>query len=134
MPNLIPSLVVRDLLISGVKFSYESYNHKEALAEIEALKAAQQSIPYQANNMFEFENSCWGIPNDIKKNHIVWRTGRVSEIHFAPNGEVRKVKIGKYYYKTFYLHDFGVRVKPILFKTEDKYDLIKQGLAVEDKI
>jgi hypothetical protein len=45
-----------------------------------------------------------------------------------------RFKICHHWYKNFYIDDFGVKVKPMIFKSDDKYNLIAQGLAVEEKM
>jgi len=123
---MIPHNILKELIIGGVKFHYESYDHKKALEELQQLYKSQQStIQYM---------SYMGIPDAIKQNHIVWRTGRLWGVFFNKKNEMWRFKIGCRYAKNFYTEDFGVRVKPILFKSDDKYDLIGQGLAIEDKM
>lgn len=129
---MIPYSVLKSLIIDGVRFSYESYDHKKALEEVEQIKKAGKNVPYTTKNLFELVNSCWGIPDEIKRNHIVWRTGRVWQIFFNKNGEMYRFKIGQRYAKNFTLEDFGVKVKPMIFRSDDEYGLIGKGLAVEE--
>lgn len=131
---MIPYEILKELIIQGVRFKYESYDHKKAMEEIKQIQNSGNSVPYSANNMFQFVNSCFGVPDEIKKNHIVWRAGRVWEIRFNRSRIMYRFKIGNRYPKNFVLEDFGIKVKPMLFKSDDKYDLINQGLAVEETI
>jgi len=131
---MIPYQLLKELILSGVRFSYESYDHKKALEEIEQIKASGLNGLYLANNLFEFPNSCFGIPDSIKQNHIVWRTGKLRLVFFNKDGQMCRFKIGQRWYKNFYLEDFGIRVKPMIFKSDDEHDLIGQGLAVEETI
>lgn len=143
----IPQEIIRELLINSVKFSYQSYNHKKAFDEIKAIEAANGTVAYDPNNLNwnsstssrgvrDVKQSSWGIPSEFKLKHEVWRVGKVWNLEFDNKGNINRVKIGRVrmYQKTFYITDFGVTVKPILFKSDDKYDLIKFGLAVEDKL
>ena len=123
---------IKEVVFEGCKFSYESYDHKKAIAEIEQIKATGGNVPYQMKNMFESVNSSWGVPDCIKQNHVVWRTGKLRLVYFDKNGQMCRFKIGQRYYKNFYLEDFGVKVKPLIFKSADRWDLIGQGLAVEE--
>lgn len=115
----------------GVEYQYESYDHKMAVEELKQIETSGGNIPYGMNNLFEFPYDCFGIPDDIKQNHIVWRRGKLREISFNPRGEIFKVRIGNRRSKTFYLSDFGIRVKPIIMKDDDVWNLIGLGLAVE---
>jgi hypothetical protein len=126
---MIPYEILKELVINGVKFKYESYDHKKALKEYEQTQSTSASTSNWA-----CANLAWGIPDNIKKNHAVWRVGRLWEVYFNKKGEMYRFKIGCHYAKNFYLDDFGITVKPIIFKSDDKYDLIGQDLAVEDKI
>jgi hypothetical protein len=129
---MLPTQLIKEIIFSGVRFQYESYDYKKAMVEVEALNATQQPSPYNNFRMMGIH----GIPNEIKKNHIVWRTGKLWEVKFNHTGNISGLKIGRYYgyFKTFDITDFGIKFKPRLFKSEDKYDLIKQGLAVEETI
>lgn len=124
---MIEEYIVKELLLSGIAFYYESYNHQAALREMNT---------FSANNSLQnqYQVNCWGIPDEIKKNNLIWRNGRVKEILLDRKGNLLKVKIGTHYFKNFYPQDFGVKVKPKLFKSDDKYELISKGLAVEECI
>ena len=124
-----------------MRFSYESYDHKKAIAELKQIRDTginpYASIPNfvaQVNDLFKLPEYHWNIPEEIKKNNIVWRAGRVWQIFFNKNREMYRFKIGNRYAKNFLIEDFGVRVKPMLFKTDDKYELLGQGLAIEENI
>jgi hypothetical protein len=112
--------LIKEFVFQGVRFSYESYDHKAAVAELK-----------KANTKYE---DFYGVPDEIKLNHIVWRTGKLRLVYFDKNGEMCRFKIGQRWAKNFYLPDFGVRVKPMIFKSEDALDLIGQGLAVEETL
>jgi len=131
---MIPYLILKELVLAGVRFSYESYDHKKAMEEIEQITRSGKAIQYQPKNMFQFANTSYGVPDEIKLNHIVWRTGKLRLVFFDKDGQMCRFKIGQRYYKNFYLEDFGVRVKPMIFKSDDEHNLISQGLAVEETI
>jgi len=133
---MLPTPIIKEIIFSGIKFSYESYNYKKAKAEVEALNTIQPSTPFPQNFFKMAGIHGNGIPNEIKKNHVVWRTGKLWEVKFNHTGDITSLKIGRYYgyFKTFFISEFGVKFKPLLFKSEDKYDLIKQGLAIEETI
>lgn len=131
---MIPYEILKELIIHGVRFSYISYDHKKAIEEIRQLKnSGAPNISAEINQLFGLPESSWFIPDEIKKNNIVWRAGRVWEIYFNKSRQMYRFKIGNRYPKNFFIDDFGVLVKPMLFKSEDKYDLINQGLAVEER-
>lgn len=131
---MIPYQALKELILSGVRFSYESYDHKKAMEEIEQIKKSGNPISYQQKNMFQFANCSYGVPDEIKANHIIWRTGKLRLVYFDKNGQMCRFKIGQRYFKNFYLEDFGVRVKPMIFKSDDEFNLIGQGLAIEETI
>jgi hypothetical protein len=127
---MIPYDILKELVVSKIRFAYESYNHKKAVEELEELDKKNSVV----KNQFQFQlaKNCFDIPAEIKKNHVVWRKGRIRSIEFSKNSEMWRFKVGNRYFKTFVLTDFGVTVKPVLFKSDDKYDLIGQGLAIEE--
>lgn len=128
---MIPYQELLKIVTEGCKFSYESYDHKKAREEIKTLGT---NVVYQANNYFEMFDSCYGIPDYIKQNHIVWRIGKLRSVKFNPDGKMCKFYIGARWAKVFFLEDIGVKVKPIIFKSDDSFDLIGQGLAIEETI
>lgn len=128
---MIPYNIISELVISGCKFKYESYKHKEALEDYQKSQNQQNSSNY-LNELFR--NSSWSVPDEYKLKHLTWRIGKIREIHFNKECKMWRFKVGNKYYKTFYISDFGVRFKPILFKSDDKYDLISQGFAIEDSL
>lgn len=135
---MIPYEILKELIIHGVRFSYVSYDHKKAIAEIEEIRKTGVS-PYpptviDLNILLNVPQSYWNIPDEVKKNNLVWRVGRIWEVLFNKDRRICRVKVGNRYAKSFQVEDFGVTVKPMLFKSEDKYDLIGQGLAIEEKI
>jgi len=126
---MIDQQYIKELLFSGIWFKYMCYDHKEAVKELDNITNANDVIQYNSQNLFEFINSSAEIPD-----HIVWRTGKLREIYFKPNGEIKKMRIGNCWFKIFYIKDFGITVKPIIFKSDDIYDLINKGMAIENTI
>jgi hypothetical protein len=138
--HLIPYEVLKELMIQGVRFSYQSYDHKKAIAELKEIRdtginpyANVGCLSTLVNDLFKIPESNWIIPEELKRSNMVWRAGRVWEIFFNKERQMYRFKIGNRYAKTFYLKDFGVTVKPMLFKSEDKYNLIADGLAMEER-
>ncbi len=135
---MIPYEILKELLIQGVRFSYVSYDHKKAVAEIKAIKETGIN-PYPPSvidltHFLSVPQTYWMIPDEVKNNNIVWRAGRVWQIFFNKDRRICRVKVGNRYAKGFQVEDFGVTVKPMLFKSDDKYDLIGQGLAIEENL
>jgi len=128
----LPYEITRELIFSGVKFQYESYDYKKALEEIEKYKINDNYYNI-GNGLFYFVKND-PVPNDIKQKCIIWRIGKLRQIYFDNDGRIKKYVIGNRRNKTFYLYDFGIKVKPIIFKSDDKFDLINQGFAIEDTI
>jgi len=109
--------LIKEFVFDGVKWSYESYDHKAATEELK-----------NRNNGFD---ALFGVPDNIKKKYAVWRIGKLRMVYFDRDGQMCRFKIGQRWAKNFYLQDFGVIVKPMIFKSDDVNDLIGQGLAVE---
>lgn len=126
---LIPEHVIRTFIYLNVKWEYESYDYWAARAEFLDEEIKQGRIPPVQNTGQVYSNN---IPNKIKQNHIVWRTGKIRSVSFNPQGKMYKFIIGNKINKTFYLNDFGVRVKPRIYISDDEYGLISKGLAVEE--
>lgn len=122
---MIPYEVIKEFILSGVKYKYLSYDHNAAVAEMKQSKIIPNSM---------FLNSSWDIPKNIKQKHAVWRTGKLRQVLFAPDGRMWKFYIGARRAKSFSISDFGVGVKPIIFKSDDMHDLINRGFAIEDKL
>jgi hypothetical protein len=126
---LIPEFILRKLLFSGCKFQYESYDHNKAIEEIKK-NDLKNGLIFDGYDRF----SSYEILSEMKQKYRVYRIGKLRQIDFAPDGSIRKIYIGNKYNKTFYLYNFGKEVKPIIFKSDDEYDLIGQGLAIEDTL
>ena len=122
----IPYPYIKECILNGVKYLYESYNYKMAMEEF------NQKNPKTFNELFSYQGNY--IPPEIKANHIVWRKGKLREIRFNNDGKMCTFKIGNKYYKTFYLSDFGIKCKPMIFKSDDKLGLIDKGMAVEAEL
>ena len=93
-----------DIIKTGCKFEYKSYDHKKAVAEF---KTTEAYIEYKE------PPDCFSMPVDIKDKYTIWKVGKIRSIEFNPDGSFRRAKIGNKYSKTFYPSDFGVTVKPI---------------------
>ena len=133
MNNLVvPYDIIKELIINGVRFKYLSYNHKKALEFINC--TSNNTANNYNNNGFPFPY--YGITNELKDQFPIWRTGRIWEITFNRVGEIVKVYIGKNpkFKKAFYIQDFGIKFKPILFISDDKHNLITNNLAVEEEL
>jgi hypothetical protein len=130
---MMPYEYIVNLIVSGVKFKYLSYDHRAAVEELKG-NPSNLNVGHLGNHMFSPPEEHWIIPDEIKQNHLVWRTGKIRDVSFNPNGKMFKFRIGARRAKAFYLSDFGVNVKPIIFKSDDNLNLINQGLAIEDKI
>lgn len=128
---MIDYRIIAELLMSGCKWQYESYDYKKAIAEF---RLTDEGIEYFSQPFFDYMYNMDGerIPKKIRLNHSVLRNGKVREIKFDNSSKIWKVYIGNKYSKVFFIPDFGVTVKPMLLKSEDKHGLIELGLAVEE--
>lgn len=131
--NNIPYELIKELIFNKVRWYYESYDFHAALVEYESLRG-NQCVKLQNTSTLHSGNIIPPMLDEIKKNHIIWRIGKIREISFNPYGEIKKCRIGNKFYKTFHLHDFGVTVKPMLFESSDVYNLITQGFAIKETL
>ena len=102
---------IKEIIMSGCKFRYISYDHKKALVDYR-----ENYNPSLGNNGTEYKNptpSCYYMPQQYKDKYRVERVGKLRAIFFNPIGEICKVKIGNKYTKSFYPSDFGVSVFPL---------------------
>ena len=116
---------IASFITKTIKYQYVSYDHKLAVNDLESLPEYKDFLKYISGSKI----SSYEVPDELKEKHKVLRKGRMFDIMFL-RGKMYKIRIGCKYAKTFQLHDFGDRVKPILRPSEDKYDLLTRGLAV----
>lgn len=102
---------LKQIIISGCKFKYKSYDFRAAKIEFISTLDSRE-IP-------EFEESdklCSDyMPKYLKEKHLVWREGKLRSVDFNPNGDIYRCKIGTHikFAKTFFLEDFGESVFPL---------------------
>ena len=99
---MMESKEILQILFSGCKFKYKSYDHVKAVDEF---KTTEAYIEYKQ------PPDCFSMPAELKEKHTVWKVGKLRSIEFNPDGSFRRAKIGNKYSKTFYAADFGVNVK-----------------------
>lgn len=129
MYNLeVPYDIIKELIINGIRYKYLSYDHKKTLEWLNNI----HNYPNNPN----FNNTVRYIPNEFKNQFPIWQTGRIWELKFNRIGEIVKVYIGKNpkYKKAFYVNDFGIKFKPMLFLSDDKHNLIANHFAIEEEL
>lgn len=99
---------IMQLIAKGAKYEYESYDHKSALKEY---NSSEKWADYKKT--FKKPN-CHDLPQELKEKYITKKIGKLRRIDFNPQGKAWRFKIGHRYSKTFYLDDFGTKLKPIL--------------------
>jgi len=130
---MIGNSVIMELIANGVLWHYESYDHKAAVDEIMKTK----HIIKTTNHLNGFEYRTYPIPDEIKHNHLLLRVGKLRSMKFDTDGMIAKMYVGRSfkYVKAFFPQEIGTeRIKPILNKNDDKFGLIKAGLAVDETI
>ena len=114
--------VIKSFILSGCKFQYESYDHKKAaefyLNEYKGIKFGL-GIPQS-----------YDMPDEIKEQFKIYKIGKLRSVDISPIGSIYRAKIGQKYSKTYYCADFGIKVKPILTKKQDKHNLINNNFAI----
>jgi hypothetical protein len=131
---MIGNSVIMELIANGVLWHYESYDHKAAVEEMKQRKVQGKSMGYQTNNLFEFENSCYGIPDLVKQKFFEWKIGKLRSMRFDPDGMIARMYVGRSnkYCKRFFPQEVGVNIKPIINLNDDKFGLIQAGLAIDE--
>lgn len=123
---MISERIFKELILSGVnEFMYLSYDHEKAIEHANKMGA-------KANG-----NAKWHyLPKEFTNKFPLWRKGKLWDICFNPDGSIKKIYISKHfrYKKVFRVSQFGVDVKPIIFESDDKHNLIKQDLAYKNTI
>ena len=120
---------IKSFIMSGCKYEYISYDHKAVLEDYKKMHTHE----YKEFMGQDFLPDCYYMPNELKVKHKVNRIGKLRSIEFGSLGQMWRFKIGARYAKTYYADDFGQSVKPIISKRQDKFGLIKKGLAIELK-
>jgi len=124
---MIGNSVLMELIANGVLWYYQSYNHKAAVEEMKL----KNEIPSGYNHKQMY------VPDEYKRNHIIWRVGKLRTMTFDPEGMIKKMYVGRSskYTKLFFPTEVGTpRIKPIVNISQDKYGLIKAGYAIDDNI
>lgn len=123
--------VLKDVLLKFNRYSYLTYDYANAI------KFANNNRLESDINIFDNSNTYyWNIPVNILNKFKVWKIGKLWGIDFLKDGSISYVKIGKSpsYSRRFYSDEFGVSFKPIIFVSDDEYDLIANGLAIQDTL
>jgi hypothetical protein len=114
-----------ELIANGTLWYYQSYDHKAAIEEMQKL--------YPTYHVYK--NS--PVPDEFKRSNVIWRIGKLRTMTFDPDGMIEKMYVGRSYKftKKFFPEEIGtVLIKPILNYNNDKYGLIKAGLAVDENL
>lgn len=113
-----------ELIANGTHWYYESYDHKAAKEEI---RLNNPNTPDEYLGEY--------VPNEVKQNHIVWRKGKLRSLKFDPDCLIQVMYVGRNhrFAKSFLPFHVGQSIKPILHIQADKYNLIKAGIAVDEK-
>lgn len=76
-----------NIIISGCKFKYISYDHKKALEEY---KNSEEYV-HISNLIPDPDYS--SMPDKLKLKYGIYKIGKLREIRFAPNGKAYKFRI-----------------------------------------
>ena len=96
---------IKKFILSGCKYKYYSYDHKKALVDYHKT---------EWEKTLNYNPSCFDISDELKEKYKIEKIGKLRQIHFNPNGEMFRFKIGNKYAKTYHPDDFGKTVFPIL--------------------
>jgi len=96
------------VIISGCKFKYYSYDHKQAMNEY------RTNPEYEVVRKWIPNPNSYDMPNKLKDKYKTERIGKLRKIYFNPLGKAVKFKIGAKYAKTYSIKDFGVNVFPLV--------------------
>lgn len=120
---MIGNSIIMELIANGTLWYYESYDHNAAIEDLK--------LQFPSLNIRKDE----GVPIELKQKYLLWRIGKLRTMTFDPDGMAQKMYIGRSfkYTKCFFPHEVGgSRVKPIININQDKYNLIKAGIAVDE--
>lgn len=117
------------LVNSRIYYEYNSYDHK--LAYDEYIKTPEFKSNDKINEDFPGAIPSGFIPDKIKEKYKIKRIGKLRQLTFSPNMYINRIVIGNKYKKTYYIGDFGRKVKPILTKEIDEFNLIDRGIALD---
>lgn len=135
MNLLIPEEIIKELILNGVRFKYISYDYKKASEEFHIQNQGNNYYGYAyANGLLKISH--YDIPETIRNMFLIWRIGKVWEIRFNKNGGICSLYVGvnPKFKKRFFISEIGRWLKPMIFKSDDKHDLIARGLAIEETI
>lgn len=128
---MIGNSVIMELIANGVLWHYESYDHKAAVEEIMETKHLIKTT----NHLNGFDYRTYPITDELKEKYGHMKVGKLRTMKFDPDGMIQKMYVGRSfkYAKAFFPQEIGTeRIKPILNKNDDKFDLIKAGLAIDE--
>lgn len=119
--NVLDDNTIKSFILSGCYFIYESYDHNKA--KFEYLKTIN-------NGLYLEDVHSYMIPYELKYKYKVLRIGKLRSLDIAPNGRIRKMRIGNKRARVFYPSDIGACVKPILNPSYFDYSLFSDGYAI----
>lgn len=125
LKTLISYDELKFLVNSRIYYEYESYDHK--LAYDECINSPEYNFGKEWDKIIP----SGFIPDKIKEKYIIKRIGKLRQLTFSPNMYINRIVIGNKYNKTYYINDFGRKVKPILIKEMDEFNLIGKGIALD---
>jgi len=121
-----------ELISEGVLWYYLSYDHKAAVDEL--MQGGTHVNISGASTTRRPDYSYFPVPDEIKRNHLMWRVGKLRSMRFDPDGMINRMYIGNMYKyaKCFFPYEVGKTVKPILNWHRDRWGLISAGLAIDE--
>jgi hypothetical protein len=98
---------ILDHALNGGKFQYLTYDHKSALTEFKGTKEYQDLCQYDLmlHGSGNPRVDKYSIPKEIRGKHPLWRNGKIRNVEFAPDGHIRRIKIGAKFALNFYEND-----------------------------
>jgi hypothetical protein len=93
--------------LNGGKFQYLTYDHAKALEEFKGTKQFQDMCQYDLMlcGSGKPKVNKHDIPKEIRDNYPLWRNGKIRNVEFNPEGEIKRIKIGAKFSLNFYEND-----------------------------
>jgi len=98
---------ILDHALNGGKFQYLTYDHKKALEEFKGTQEYQNicQVDLMCHSSGKPKINKHDIPKEIRDNYPIWRNGKIRNVEFNPDGEIRRIKIGAKFSLNFYEDD-----------------------------
>ena len=120
--------IIGYLLTANFKWLYETRDYNEV--KNDTFKYTSQTVDSEPQLHHKRYLDFW----EYNKLPIKWRKSSIQKVTYSCN-RPSFISIGNNsrYSKTFSIEDIGIKIKPIVYESEDRFGLINAGIAVDAK-